>query len=93
MKITFDPNKREQALIARGLDFADSSLVFEGLTVDQIDDRSDYGETRTVTVGVLEGRMVVIVWTKRGDARRIISMRKANQREQAKYQDRLGRSG
>jgi uncharacterized DUF497 family protein len=36
--------------------------------------------------------MVVIVWTERDGGRRIISMRKANAREQAKYKDRLGRS-
>jgi len=91
MKITFDPTKRALALDERGLDFADAPDVFTGVTVDQQDDRVDYGEARTVTVGLLAGRMVVIVWTERDGGRRIISMRKANAREQAKYKDRLGR--
>jgi uncharacterized DUF497 family protein len=36
-------------------------------------------------------RMVVLVWTPRGAARHVISMRKANDREQRRYEDRLGR--
>ncbi|SEG35954.1 hypothetical protein SAMN05216242_1631, partial [Thauera chlorobenzoica] len=51
--------------------------------------REDYSEPRHITVGKLDGRMVVMVWTPRGEARRIISMRKANEREQARYAHRL----
>jgi uncharacterized DUF497 family protein len=39
--------------------------------------------------GRLDGRMVVTVWIPRGAARRIVSLRKANEREQALYGDRL----
>ncbi|MBF3384733.1 BrnT family toxin, partial [Burkholderia pseudomallei] len=49
-----------------------------------------YVESRYITVGTLDGRMIVMVWTPRGEARRIISMRKANDREQARYAHRLG---
>lgn len=41
-------------------------------------------------MGDLNGRLVVIVWTQRAEYRRIISMRKANEREKASYQSRLG---
>jgi len=85
MKITFDPAKRDKTLTERGIDFADAADVFIGPTLDRPDDRFDYGETRIVTVGHLRGRMMVIVWTPRGDARHIISMRKANDREQARF--------
>jgi uncharacterized DUF497 family protein len=54
------------------------------------DQRQPYGEQRYLTVGTLAGRMVVIAHTLRGDATRIISMRKANARESARYQKRLG---
>ncbi|QEA38133.1 BrnT family toxin [Pistricoccus aurantiacus] len=37
--------------------------------------------------------MMIMVWTPRGADRRIISMRKANEREQAKYRQQLDRSG
>ena len=89
MKISFDPRKRGQTLKARGLDFVDSVEVFRGTTLDAVDDRKDYGEERIVTVGHLRGRLVVIVWTPRGDARRIISMRKANDREAKLFRERL----
>ena len=91
MKITYDLAKRAAALRNRWLDFKDAVVVFQGVTVDQEDVRFDYGETRMVTVGLLDSRMVVIAWTPRGDTRRVISMRKANQREQAKYESRLRR--
>lgn len=92
MEISFDPAKRERTLRERGLDFLDAPEVFSDTTVDQDDDRFDYGERRQVSVGYLRGRMVVIVWTQRGVVRHIISMRKANKREQEEYKGRLGRS-
>ncbi|MDX3928793.1 MAG: BrnT family toxin [Shinella sp.] len=57
------------------------------------DDRKDYGEQRFFTVGFLGDRMVVVVWTWRDRHQRIISMRKANDREQKVFAGRLGRSG
>lgn len=63
--------------------------VFAGNTITIEDDRMEYGEKRFITVGLLEVRMIVLVWTPRGEARRIISMRKANAREQKTYQGRL----
>jgi uncharacterized DUF497 family protein len=85
MKITFDPNKRNETLRVRGLDFADADKVFEGDTLTSEDTRHDYGETRFVTIGFLEGRMVMVGWTPRGEARHVFSMRKCNEREQKKY--------
>ncbi len=81
MKISFDPVKRDWTLRARGLDFLEAELVFGGPLHQFVDLRFDYGETRIVTFGFLEARMVVVVWTPRGDVYHIISMRKANARE------------
>jgi uncharacterized DUF497 family protein len=85
VQIAFDPDKREQTLRERGLDFAQAAEVFAGVHFTQVDRRMDYGEERFITVGTLQGRTVVVVWTSRGLTRRIISMRKANAREQARY--------
>ena len=63
--------------------------IFERSTITVRDDRKDYGETRYISIGMLDGRMVVVVWTPRGVARRIISLRKANGREQEIYGARL----
>lgn len=90
MRITFDPDKRDRTLAERGLDFADAAEVFAGVTLDSPDSRKDYGETRIITAGHLRGRLVIVVWTPRGDARHVISMRKANEREKARFGQRLG---
>lgn len=90
MKISYDPDKRAKTLAERGLDFEDSVAVFAGKTINYLDDRFDYGEPRWISAGLLDGRMVVLVWTPRGNVRHIISMRKANGREQEKHGRQLG---
>jgi len=72
------------------MNFDDAAAVFQGDTLDMVDDRADYGEERVITVGCLAGRMVIVVWTQRGEARHIISMRKANEREEKRFAQRLG---
>jgi len=71
-----------------------ADLIFAGRAVTFLDAREDYGEDRYQTYGYLRGRLVVVVWTPRGDdERRIISMRKTNDREQTQIGQRLGESG
>lgn len=86
----YDNAKRDKTLLERGLDFADAGSVFCGTHFSREDSRQDYGEVRTITVGRLHSRMVVLVWTLRGADRRIISMRIANEREQTLYRGFLG---
>jgi uncharacterized protein len=95
MRITFDPAKREWTVRERSLDFRDAPKVFAGPCFTFEDMRFEYREQRYVTVGLLDGRMVILVWTPEeeidGDeCRHVISMRKANGREQARYLQRLG---
>jgi uncharacterized DUF497 family protein len=66
--------------------------VLAGLTIDIPDLRRDYGESRINTVGHFDGRMVIVCWTPRGNAHHVISMRKANDREKARYQRRFEES-
>lgn len=89
MDIEFDPDKRDKTMAERGVDFARAAEVFTGRHFTAEDLREDYAELRYITVGKLDGRMVVMVWTPRGEARRIISIRKANEREQARFGHRL----
>jgi uncharacterized protein len=81
MRITFDRAKREKTLVERGLDFGRAKEVFAGTHLTRIDDRRDYGELRFISAGKLDERIVIVAWTPRGIARRVISMRKANERE------------
>ena len=90
MIIDYDPAKREKTLAERGVDMARAGEVFGGPHRTVEDDRRDYGEVRFQTAGFLDGRLVYVVWTARGDVRRIISMRKANGREQKAFREILG---
>ena len=82
MDIEFDPEKRADTLRSRGLDMADAAEIFADAILTVADNRLDYGEERFMTVGYLKGRMVVVIWTMRESSRRVISLRKANAREQ-----------
>lgn len=90
MRITYHEGKRALTLADRGIDFADAAKVFADRELTQIDRRRDYGEERYQTIGYLDGAMVMVVWTLRGDARHIISMRKCNDRERGRYGPYLG---
>ncbi|WP_438278057.1 BrnT family toxin [Nitrobacter sp.] len=90
MKITFDPAKRAATLAHREMDFADAAQVFEGDHATWLDDRFDYGETRQITAGWLDGRMVVLVWTARGSDCHVISMRYCHAKEERKIRRRFG---
>ncbi len=91
MRISFDPVKRGKTLVERGLDFNDARELFAGNHLTVADDRKNYGEPRFITIGHLGARMIVAVWTPRHGSRRIVSMRKANDREQKTYAPRLAR--
>ena len=89
MTIEFDEAKRAVTLAARGLDMARTGDVFAGATLTVEDDRQDSGEERLITIGFLDAVMVVLVWPPRAAAYRIISMRKANERERTLYTPRF----
>jgi uncharacterized DUF497 family protein len=90
MQIEFDSDKRDTTLTERGLDFARAAEVFAQAVATAKDERFVYGEDRFTTFGLLDGRLVVVAWTLRGAVRRIISMRKANEREQSRFEKRMG---
>ena len=85
VRVTFDPAKRAWTLATRGLDFIDAAEVFEGPTVEAEDTRRAYGETRIMCFGQLDGQLVVVGYTPRGEDRHVFSMRKANAREKRRY--------
>ena len=93
VKIEYDQAKRQATLDQRGLDFEDAPLVFAGpRRITWPDNRQEYGEPRKITMGELLGRLVIIVHTKRGNTTRIISMRKANEREQHWFEEQFTES-
>lgn len=95
MRFTWDEKKNRTNLRDHGLDFADAWRVFQAPMLARLDTREDYGEDRWVGLGLLDGRVVVVVFTERGeDVIRLISLRKATTRERNQYEktvaNRLG---
>ncbi|MCW5848691.1 MAG: BrnT family toxin [Anaerolineae bacterium] len=98
MRFDWDEEKRRTNLNKHGLDFREAWRIFQSHTATRLDDRYDYGEERWVTLGMLEGRVVVLVYTEPGENTiRVISLRKALTYERAEYEqglrDRLGEGG
>ena len=90
MRMEIDADKRDKTMRGRGLDFARAGEVFAGKHLTREDVRESYPEPRFQTVGWLDGRIVMLVWTPRGEVRRIISLRKTNDRETEKILPALG---
>jgi uncharacterized protein len=85
MRFEWDEAKRESNFIKHGIDFIDVEKVFENHTVTILDDRFDYGEDRLITLGLLDGRVVVVIHTETSDVIRVISARKATKNEESSY--------
>ena len=68
-----------------GPDMARAEEIFTEATKTVEDRHRIYGKARYITIGYLDERMVILVWTRRQRSQRVISMRKANGREQARY--------
>jgi len=91
----WDEEKNEENIRKHGFDFADAWEIFESPTRVALDTREAYGEDRLNGIGLLGNRIVVVVFTERGeDIIRIISLRKALKHERKKFEealrDRLG---
>jgi len=89
MKFNWDDDKNHKNVEKHGLHFQDAELIFSGKIISFKDDRHDYGEDRYISLGELKNRVIVVVHTQRGLIVRIISMRKANERERKIYFKRL----
>jgi uncharacterized DUF497 family protein len=91
LRCEWDEAKNASNFAKHGLRFEDAKWVLSSpASITFEDDRFDYGELRLVTMGLLEGRLVVIAHTPRGRVTRIISMRKGNRREEKVFEERLG---
>ena len=88
MPYEWDDAKRQWTLDNRKMDFAEAGDFDMSTAENQVDRRRSYGEVRFVSVGYLHDRLCVLCWTIRNGNVRIISLRKANDREVQSYRDR-----
>ena len=89
MVFEWDEGKRESNLKKHGIDFVRAVKVFQNPVVEKIDDRQDYGEDRWIAIGQWETNFLVVVYTWRGEYRRIISAWKAGNDEKETYYNRI----
>ena len=85
MKIGFDPDKDAFNRRKHGLSLSDAERMDFDTAVYRPDERYDYGEDRTRALGLIDGRLHMLVFTMRGDMLRAISLRKVNPREVNRY--------
>ncbi|MTJ08227.1 MULTISPECIES: BrnT family toxin [unclassified Anabaena] len=89
LQFEWDENKRLNNIRKHGIDFVDAVIIFENDNVIIEDDRFNYNEQRFIALGLLQGWVIVIVYTEREDIIRIISARKATKYEQRTYFEQI----
>jgi uncharacterized DUF497 family protein len=89
MTLAFDPAKDAKNREKHKLSLAEADGFDFTTAVVIVDDRKEYDETRYIAYGYLAQRLHVLVFTMRGGVRRVISLRKANKKEQANYDEKI----
>ena len=92
MNFDWDEKKNDINVRKHGIDFNDVKEIFQNVRMTAVDDRREYGETRKISIGLIGNCICVVVYTERADNIRIISVRKANQRERRKFYEHIKRA-
>ena len=82
----WDENKRIKNIAEHGVDFRLAVGIFFKPIVEETDNRSDYGEVRIRALGTIKNHHLTVIYTWRGNKRRIISAWKAGKNGKRKYQ-------
>jgi hypothetical protein len=85
MAFEWDAAKNVANIAKHGIDFEQAVTIFEGPVFERVDDRQNYGELRIQAFGLLDDRVLTVVYTMRGTRRRIFSARRAKKREREAY--------
>jgi uncharacterized protein len=89
--IGYDPGKSARNLAERGLPFSLAERFGWETALVAADERREYGEDRYQALGLIDGRLHALVFTPRGSSIHVISLRKANRREQQGYEEAQAR--
>ncbi|HZQ12710.1 MAG TPA: BrnT family toxin [Pseudolabrys sp.] len=91
LKFAWDEVKAERNRADHGVTFDMATEVFDDpFAIELLDDREDYGEDRYITIGMVDGRLLCVAYTMRGDVIRIISARGAEPHERRRYHEDQG---
>jgi uncharacterized DUF497 family protein len=91
MLFEWSEQKRLENLSKHGIDFVDAKEIWQGEVLEVPSEQQEHGEQRHIAYGMLEGRIIAVVFTWRGNARRLISARRARRHERQDYQDIFGK--
>ena len=90
MQFEWDEQKNRVNIQKHGIDFADAAELFGSPMLIAFDDREDYGEDRWIGLGMVQARVLVVVYAERDEETiRIISLRKALRHERERYEQAL----
>ncbi len=89
MEFEWDENKNFLNRNKHSIDFSELRKVFNQPMVIKIDNRENYGEIRWVALGNMDGLIVVLVYTEKGNKIRLISARRATKNEQKIYFEKV----
>jgi uncharacterized protein len=90
VKLAFDPAKDAANRAKHGVRLGAAARLDWDRVLAKLDSRADYGEPRRIGYGPIGGRLYCVVFVDRGETRRIISLRKANNREIDRYEAQIG---
>lgn len=93
-RFTWTPEKNRANARRHGITLADAARIFEGPTVEQDDDRFDYGETRVYAIGLVNGVEITVIYTDREEGERhLISAWRSEPHERRTYWQKLKEDG
>ena len=86
MRYSRNEGKNRRNVEPHGISFEDAKRIFEGPTVERVDDPFDYGETRVYAIGLVNGLEITVMYSDRkDDERRIISAWRSEPHERRRY--------
>jgi uncharacterized protein len=90
MRFEWYEQKRLENLRKHGIDFVDAKEIWQGAVLEVSSAQQEHGEQRHIAYGVLDGRIIAVVFTWHGESRRLISARRVRRYERQNYQDIFG---
>ena len=86
MRYSWDKDKNRRNIASHGISFEDAKSIFEGPTLERVDDRFDYGEVRVYAIGLVKGIEITVIYSDQDhDKRRIISAWRSEPHERRAY--------
>lgn len=88
MEFEWDEAKRVEIYRKHGVDLLQAALIFENDVLEKEDTRKNYGEKRMIALGMVDGEVYIVVYTKRDEVYRLITAWKGGQRDREAYENR-----